>query len=92
MGAVNLAQDDVCHFGCRAVLGGKVVEVECFSRLSTAAVNVDVVRLVFFRRFFFSCARVHMLDGIRCKTFLNCFVYEPEQAIEPEQFHLVRFH
>ena len=33
-----------------------------------------------------------MLDGIRCKTFLNCFVYEPEQAIEPEQFHLVRFH
>jgi hypothetical protein len=54
MGAVNLAQDDVCHFGCRAVLGGKVVEVECFSRLSTAAVNVDVVRLVFFRRFFCS--------------------------------------
>jgi Pyruvate/2-oxoacid:ferredoxin oxidoreductase delta subunit len=33
-----------------------------------------------------------MLDDIRCKTFLNCFVYVPEQAIEPEQFHLVRFH
>ena len=57
---MNLAQDDVCHFGCRAVLAGGVVEVECFSRLSTAAVSVDVVRLVLFRRFVCSVGGVHM--------------------------------